>query len=173
MAKQQDKKNERQAISFSTIIGSPLDACIDAQAMAAKTTWKFTKMTGLNIVPKAEEKKPIDISLQKHIHNSHKIQSPLLTIVPIPDIQIHNIPISFEQYFREEVYTSYTATEKSTEFHLTCSSKKDSIIDNVVKPGENKVPAGMAKVLEQLRNSLNISNLTDTQDSDCQSEDKQ
>lgn len=172
MAKQQDKKNERQAISFSTIIGSPLDACIDAQAMAAKTTWEFTKTIGLNTAPKAEEKKPVDASFQ-NINNSRKTQTPLLTIVPIPDIQIHNIPISFEQYFKEEIYTSYTAAEKSTDFHITYSSKKDSITNDVVKPGENKVPAGVAKVLEQLRSSLNISNLTDTRDSECQSEEKQ
>lgn len=54
-------------------------------------------------------------------------------------------------------------------YHLF--KQKDSIIDDVVIPGENKVPAGVAKVLEKLRNSLNVSNLTDTQDSECRSEE--
>lgn len=172
MAKQQDKSNEQQAISFSTIIGSPLDACIVAQAMAAKTTWEFTKTIGLNTAPKAEEKKPVDASFQ-NINDSRKAQTPLLTIVPIPNIPIQEFLIPIGMYFREETSTSSSSAEWVTDFHITCSSKKDSITDDVVKPGENKIPAGVEKVLEQLRNSLNVSNLTDTRDSECQSEEKQ
>ena len=37
-----------QAIPFSSMIGGPLKACIEAQAMAAKTSWEFIKEVGLN-----------------------------------------------------------------------------------------------------------------------------
>lgn len=37
-----------QAIPFSSMIGGPLKACIEAQAMVAKTTWDFIQEVGLN-----------------------------------------------------------------------------------------------------------------------------
>lgn len=40
--------NALQAIPFSSMIGGPLKACIEAQAMAAKTTWDFIQEVGLN-----------------------------------------------------------------------------------------------------------------------------
>lgn len=33
-----------QAIPFSSMIGGPLKACIEAQAMAAKTTWDYNTL---------------------------------------------------------------------------------------------------------------------------------
>ena len=35
--------NAMQAIPFSSMIGGPLNACIEAQAMAARTSWEFIK----------------------------------------------------------------------------------------------------------------------------------
>ena len=36
-----------QAIPFSSLIGGPLRSCIEAQAMAARTTWDFIQNVGL------------------------------------------------------------------------------------------------------------------------------
>ena len=36
-----------QALPFGTIIGGPLQACIEAQTNAAQATWKFIKDVGL------------------------------------------------------------------------------------------------------------------------------
>ena len=35
-----------QAIPFGSIIGGPLKACVEAQALAAKTTWEFLIHSG-------------------------------------------------------------------------------------------------------------------------------
>lgn len=40
-----------QAIPFGSIIGAPLKACIEAQAMAAQTSWQFIQEVGLNTDP--------------------------------------------------------------------------------------------------------------------------
>ena len=37
-----------QAIPFGSMIGGPLNACIEAQAMAAQTSWQFIQEVGLN-----------------------------------------------------------------------------------------------------------------------------
>ena len=40
-----------QAIPFGSIIGGPLKACVEAQALAAKTTWEFIQNVGINVNP--------------------------------------------------------------------------------------------------------------------------
>lgn len=89
--------NALQAIPFSSIIGGPLGACIDAQAMAAKTTWDFIQNVGLTVDPETGEKKAVNVSFS-FIQNGRNVQLnvPLLTIVPIPYIAIHTIDINFK-----------------------------------------------------------------------------
>ena len=47
--------NAMQAIPFSSMIGGPLNACIEAQAMAARTSWEFIKEVGLNTDEKGQK----------------------------------------------------------------------------------------------------------------------
>lgn len=86
-----------QAIPFGSIIGGPLKACIEAQAMAAQTSWKFIQEVGLNTNPETGEKEAVNVSFQ-FLQNGRMAQLnvPLLTIVPIPYIAIHNIDINFK-----------------------------------------------------------------------------
>lgn len=89
--------NALQAIPFSSMIGGPLKACIEAQAMAAKTTWDFIQEVGLTVDPKTKEKKAVNVAFS-FIQNGREVQLnvPLLTIVPIPYIAINSIDINFK-----------------------------------------------------------------------------
>lgn len=89
--------NALQAIPFGSIIGGPLKACIEAQAMAAQTSWQFIQEVGLNTVPKTGQKEAVNVSFQ-FMQNGRMVQLnvPLLTIVPIPYIAIHDIDINFK-----------------------------------------------------------------------------
>lgn len=89
--------NALQAIPFSSMIGGPLKACIEAQAMAAKTTWDFIQEVGLTIDPETKEKKAVNVAFS-FIQNGREVQLnvPLLTIVPIPYIAINSIDINFK-----------------------------------------------------------------------------
>lgn len=86
-----------QAIPFGSIIGGPLKACIEAQAMAAQTSWQFIQEVGLNTNPETGEKEAVNVSFQ-FLQNGRMAQLnvPLLTIVPIPYIAIENIDINFK-----------------------------------------------------------------------------
>jgi len=86
-----------QAIPFGSIIGGPLKACIEAQAMAAQTSWKFIQEVGLNTNPETGQKEAINVSFM-FMQNGHltRLNVPLLTIVPIPYIAIQNIDINFK-----------------------------------------------------------------------------
>jgi hypothetical protein len=179
-----------QAIPFSSMIGGPLKACIEAQAMAAKTSWDFIQEVGLNIDPQTGEKKAVNVSFS-FIQNGREAQLnvPLLTIVPIPYIAIHSIDINFKANIsassssvsEQSSSTSLNAGAeinagfKKGPFHIDAklkanySSKKDSkateeskysveyTMDIAVKAGQDSMPAGLAKVLELLGNSLDVS----------------
>ena len=70
-----------QAIPFGSIIGGPLKACIEAQAMAAQTSWQFIQEVGLNTDPNTGQKEAVNVSFQ-FMQNGHMVQLnvPLLTI---------------------------------------------------------------------------------------------
>mgnify|MGYP004455493743 FL=1 len=89
--------NALQAIPFGSIIGGPMKACIEAQAMAAQTSWQFIQEVGLNTNPETGQKEAVNVSFQ-FMQNGHMVQLnvPLLTIVPIPYIAIHDIDINFK-----------------------------------------------------------------------------
>ena len=179
-----------QAIPFSSMIGGPLKACIEAQAMAAKTTWDFIQEVGLNVDPQTGEKSAVNVAFS-FLQNGRMVQLnvPLLTIVPIPYIAIHSIDINF----KASISASSSSVSEQTEstsmggsadistgvkigpFHMDAklnanySSKKYSkateeskysveyTMDIAVKAGQDSMPAGLAKVLELLGNSLDVS----------------
>ena len=182
--------NALQAIPFGSIIGGPLKACIEAQAMAAQTSWQFIQEVGLNTDPNTGQKEAVNVSFQ-FMQNGHMVQLnvPLLTIVPIPYIAIHDIDINFKANISASSssvneQSSSSALDAGAEasigakwgpFHMDAkmkanySSKKDSkatqeskysveyTMDVAVKAGQDSMPAGLAKVLELLGNTLDIS----------------
>lgn len=86
-----------QAIPFGSIIGGPLKACVEAQALAAKTTWEFIQNVGINVNPETGEKTAVNVSFS-FIQGGRLVQLniPLLTIVPIPYIAIREVDINFK-----------------------------------------------------------------------------
>lgn len=178
-----------QALPFGNIIGGPLKACIEAQAMAAKTSWNFIQEVGLNTDPKTGEKKTVNVSFQ-FIKDGRMAQLnvPLLTIVPIPYIAIQSIDIAFKANINASSSSTQVDNESTSvdagvagstslklgpfkvnaDFHANYSSKKDSTatqdskysveytMDVAVKAGQDSMPAGLAKVLELLGNSLDV-----------------
>lgn len=181
--------NALQSLPFGNIIGGPLKACIEAQAMAAQTSWNFIKEVGLNVDPDTGEKKAVNVSFQ-FIKDGRvaQLNVPLLTIVPIPYIAIQTIDINFKANINASASNSKVENESTsieaglagsatldlkifkvkTDFHANYSSKKDSTatqdskysveytMDVAVKAGQDSMPAGLAKVLELLGNSLDV-----------------
>lgn len=184
-----------QAIPFGSIIGGPLKACIEAQAMAAKTSWTFIQDVGLNTDPQTGEKKAVNVSFQfMKEGRMAQLNVPLLTIVPIPYIAIQSIDINFKaninasssstsmQSDSNEIGAGINGTASlnlglfklDASFNANYSSKKDSkatqdskysveyTMDVAVKAGQDSMPAGLAKVLELLGNSMNVSDPSGT-----------
>lgn len=105
-----------QAIPFSSLIGGPLNACIEAQALAAKTTWTFIQQVGLDEDPQTKQRKAINVVFQYQKGNEMaNLVVPLLTIVPIPYIAIDTIDINFKANISASS-SSVQEDSSSTEF---------------------------------------------------------
>ncbi len=175
-----------QSLPFGNIIGGPLKACVEAQADAAMTTWKFIQEVGLTQDEDGNRQLTYVTFTYRKNGRECIINVPLLTIVPIPYIAIRDIDIAFKAKISAAASTSETKKESkstnfsnktkvsggtwfvraSTEFQAGFSSKKDSTatrdskysveytMDVAVKAGQEDMPAGMAKVLEMLNESV-------------------
>ena len=173
-------------LPFGNLIGGPLKACVEAQADAAMTTWKFIKEVGLS--EDKDGNRTLNYVSFSYNKNGRQctVNVPLLTIVPIPYIAIRDIEIAFKAKISASSSTTETTKESveknfsnktkvaggtwfvraSTEFQGGISSKKDSsatrdskysveyTMDVAVKAGQDDIPAGMAKILELLNESV-------------------
>lgn len=142
-----------QAIPFGSIIGAPLKACIEAQAMAAQTSWQFIQEVGLNTDPETGKKEAVNVTFE-FLQNGRMAQLnvPLLTIVPIPYIAIHDIDINFKANMKAN-YSS----KKDSKATQSSQYSVEYTMDVAVKAGQDSMPAGLAKVLELLGSSLDVS----------------
>lgn len=178
--------NALQAIPFGSVIGAPLNACIEAQKQAALSSCEFIKEVGLT-TDKDGKSKAVYVNFE-YRQNGRLVTLtiPLLTIVPIPYLTIRDIDIAFKANI-SAASSMQTTTRKSTEintetkisggfnigiasakasFSVGVSSKKDSAstrdskysveytMDIHVKAGQDDMPAGIAKVLEMLNESI-------------------
>ncbi|BDD12897.1 hypothetical protein FUAX_53290 (plasmid) [Fulvitalea axinellae] len=115
--------NALQAIPFSSLIGGPLDAAIQAQAQAAKTSWEFIQQVGLNQDPATKEKSAVNVSFYYNKGGKvSKLIVPLLTIVPIPYIAIDEVSIDFKANI-SAASSSVSSTSSSEDISAGGSAK--------------------------------------------------
>ena len=89
-------QNLLNGIDYGAIIGGPLQAAIKAQAMAAQSTWEFIQQVGMNTDANGN-KTAVNVSFT-YISGGRQVKLivPILTIVPIPAIEITEIDIAFK-----------------------------------------------------------------------------
>lgn len=113
--------NAMQAIPFSSMIGGPLNACIEAQAMAARTSWEFIKEVGLNTDEKGQKSAVMVAFSFNRGGRMVQLNVPLLTIVPIPYIAINTIDINFKASI-----SASTSTTSETAEHTEAGGELDA-----------------------------------------------
>ncbi|HAA20056.1 MAG TPA: hypothetical protein DCP28_15295, partial [Cytophagales bacterium] len=92
----------------------PLTAAVEAQALAAKTSWDFINKVGMNTDEKGN-KEAINVQFS-YISGGKltKLNVPLLTILPIPYIIIDSISIDFKAKITASADTSAAKTAAET-----------------------------------------------------------
>ena len=89
-------KNMLNGIDYSALIGGPLKAAIEAQAMAAKSSWEFIQEVGL-YKDKDDVKRAVNVEFMYQKDGTlAKLIVPILTIVPIPMIVVDDVSIKFK-----------------------------------------------------------------------------
>lgn len=174
-----------QGIPFSSLIGGPLGAAVDAQAQSARTTIDFIQNVGLT--GPANDRKTVQVEFIYYADGREaKLIVPLLTIVPIPFLAVDSVDINFKaninassSTYQEDSTQEETAASGGGEgkfgwgpisgkasFEASYSSKKDSkatqeskysveyTMDVKIHAGQDDMPAGLAKVLNILGESV-------------------
>jgi len=169
---------ELQALPFGSLIGGPLDAAIEAQARAALSSVNFIRQIGFD---KDGAVETITFTAKKGNQES-TITVPLLTVVPIPFIRIDEMSIDFKANVSSVSETADKTVESSEKqakieagarylffkasLEASISSKKDSestknsryavetTIDVHVHAVQDELPAGLAKMLNILADTI-------------------
>lgn len=107
-----------KGLPMDALIGGPLKAACDANLMMAEATSSYINDVGFtkdeNGIPK--DPRMIDFSFERPGEDSEgkptidlvKIKLPVLAIVPIPNLQVNNVDVTFDM----EVKSSTSSTEK-------------------------------------------------------------
>ena len=176
---------ELATLDFSNLIGGPLNAIVESQAKSAITTADFVKSVGFD---KNNKVISTDFEYTKEdadgVQQNFKLSVPLLTMLPIPYIEIDEATIQFNANL-----TSTTSSESSSDVKGSSTvsgkggwwfakasmkasasyQKKSSKTDEVkktysmaitVKAKQADMPAGTSRVLSILENVITEKQLT-------------
>ncbi|ACS84175.1 MULTISPECIES: DUF2589 domain-containing protein [Musicola] len=165
-------------IPFGTLIGGPLNAAVEAQANAAKSSVDFIRQVAIG---EDGQIRSVVFKYEKEGQNA-TLSVPVLTIVPIPYLRIDYLDIAFKANISASTTTSDKSSSSSqldvkanaswsgwgakVNFSAAYSSKKDSssardskynveyTMDINLHAVQDDMPAGMNKVLNILQECI-------------------
>lgn len=168
-----------QAIPFGNLIGGPLKAAIEAQALAAQSTAEFITRVGID--PNTGVVRTVTFIYMAGGQETH-LTVPLLTIMPIPYIRIDDMTIGFKADISAQASAAESSQQNtdlsvgggaswsgwgaSVNFNASYSDKKDSrsssdskyavqyTMDVNVRAVQDDMPAGLQQILNALTNSI-------------------
>src|SRR5687768_13518763 len=85
-----------QSLPFKNIIGGPLTAAIEAQALAAKTTIDFIKAVGFETIDGQLHAVNLVFSYEDASGYFRRVTVPLLSVISIPALVIDTVAIQFK-----------------------------------------------------------------------------
>lgn len=165
------------SIPFSTLIGGPLTATVQAQAQAARTCIEFIESIGFDPAPQGSTIRPV-----KEVEFKYKktasdgttkdfvLTVPILAIVPIPYLRVDEVLIDFQAKLSDMVSSEETSSlgasaslsfgwgpvhfRGSASYKNDKSSKSSSTQDYSmtvkVRAVQAEIPGGMQKILDML-----------------------
>lgn len=146
-----------KALPFDHIIGAPLMACIKAQQTSAQATWEAIHEMGFDKSDKSagEEEVAMVSFLFQQGGFTRKITVPLLTLIPIPYMQIDYVDLKFRADMSTSSEGELTAKYSNTMDSQAARTSKYNVtneIDINIHATTSGMPAGIAKLLEIFTN---------------------
>ncbi len=150
--------NAAKAVPFENLIGGPLVACVDAQRQAADATSQFIKEVGID--PASGEVALVHFTFLQE-GQKRRMSVPLLSIVPIPYIQINNIKLNFRadmsldsnDNFVAKFATQAGAASSDSETSGNSTLKLANHLDVEIQAIGTSMPAGLGKLLDVFANN--------------------
>lgn len=144
-----------KALPFDNIIGAPLMACIKAQQTSAQATWDAIQAMGFVESDKESSQGEQEVAMVSFLFQqggfTRKIIVPLLTLVPIPYMQIDSVDLKFRADMSTSSDGSITAKYSNTMDSEAARKSKYNVtneIDINIHATTSGMPAGIAKMLE-------------------------
>ena len=162
--------NTTRPIPFSNLIGGPLKACIDAQAQAAQSTKDYIFNTGFTYNQVTDEHQTVMVTfIYEHNGENCKLSVPLISIVPMPFMQIDNVKIRFTAEMSLDnndnlmaKYSSASSVNVVNEVTQTSRYNQRSQLDVEVYASNPVIPPGLSKLLEILNNTIKVEDVDGT-----------
>ena len=109
--------NQFSGLDMKNLIGAPLTAAADASVQLAQSTADFINRVGFDEEGKVRN---VDFGYEKKVNNEDgttdvqemKVHVPILSIVPIPNLQVDQVGITFDMEVKESEQ-SETSTDAS------------------------------------------------------------
>lgn len=126
------------SIPYGTLIGSPMTAAVEAQALAAQTSVDFIRSIGFETEADGTDFGPVRQVEFTYTHRDVEtgtdrtvtLTVPLLTIVPIPFLRIDDMTIDFTSKITEEMLRT-TKRDTSVEADASLSVNYKSFLSPV------------------------------------------
>ena len=109
-------------LDFGNIIGGPLNAVIDAQAMAAQTTVDFVQRVGFQDNNGQLEAVNLTFMFEDGSGIFRRVQVPLLTVIPVPFIVVDAVDIQFKARIAASAQQS-SEERRQSEFKAAAEAK--------------------------------------------------
>lgn len=176
--------SELQSLPFHQIIGAPLLAIVEGQAQAAQATAEFIERVGFKPKEDGEENeigdlRMVSFSYQKPDFDgemkTYKLELPLLSIVPIPSIEVKEAEMEFNikvtdtqnvkiqsQIGEEEAESGHYLSKNRVEFRATMGKMDSSESRNTdiqmkvkMKVERGDLPVGVQQLFRVMEQSIN------------------
>ncbi|WP_436515330.1 DUF2589 domain-containing protein [Ekhidna sp. To15] len=176
--------SELQSLPFHQIIGAPILAIVEGQAQSAQATAEFIERVGFKQKEDGEEEEIGDLRMVTFTYQkpdidgeqkTYKLELPLLSIVPIPSIEVKeaemefNIKVADVQTFDvqskfgdAEAETADWYSKKKVEFRASMGSmtasegRKTDIQMNVkMKLEQGELPIGVQQLFRVMEQTIN------------------
>jgi len=149
---------------FGSLLGAPLQACVDAQMQAAYATTDYLDRVCFKYNPETETYETVTVSFGYSTEDGDKrITLPLASVMPIPFLQIHNVNLHFaadvsvadgQQLMAKVATDSYSASGRTSSSQQETGKTQysnDIKVDVKVVATSSDMPMGVAKLLQVMQ----------------------
>lgn len=149
-----------KALPFDHIIGAPLMACIKAQQNSAMVTWEAIREIGFEKSDRSGSRSTEEVAMVSFIFQqggfTRKMSVPLLTLIPIPYMQIDRVDLKFRADMSTSSDGSITAKYSNTMDSEAARTSKYNMTNEIevnIHATTSGMPAGIAKILDIFTNN--------------------